>query len=379
MTTNRTRYALGGVALCCSALASAQSSVTLYGQMGAGVTYAQASGSGAPTSSSTQVSDNLMTASFLGFAGTEDLGGGLRAAFRLETALAPDTGTTGGNGAGGSRMFNRHSWVGLGYQAGMLTLGRQFHAGVDRVIRTLDVNNVAGNGLATVPIALFGVNRFSANDNRVDNSVKFRFTVPNGIDAGISYGMGERTHGTTGATPPVAGDSYSVDAGYGNQNYGFGGFYTHYDAPSGLPTGGTPSHDNWGLGGNVTLGDFRPYLAYYESRAEAILAGRATQRNRIVHLGLSWNPGGTPWVVKAAYYHDKGTDLNGVSGRDGTKKTFWLAGFYALSKRTEVYAAYALNTFADGYKLEAVNQIALSRTAAQDKVGIVSTGIRHRF
>ncbi len=217
---------MGGVALCCAAAASAQSAVQVYGQIGSGLTYAKASGSGAPTSTSTQLTDNIMAASFLGFSGTEDLGGGLRAAFRLESALAPDTGTSGGNGAGGNRLFNRQSWVGLGYQASMLTLGRQFHAGTDRVIRTLDVNQVAGNGIVTVPLALFGVNRFAANDNRVDNAVKYRFNAPGVVDAAVSYGMGERVHGIAG-TPPASGDSYSVDVAHGTQAYGIGGFYSH--------------------------------------------------------------------------------------------------------------------------------------------------------
>ena len=378
MTHKKIRFALGGVALACASVATAQSTVSIYGQVGMGLSYARASGSGTFTTTSTQLTDNLMNASYLGFIGNEDLGGGLRAAFRLEMALAPDTGSVGGNGAGGSRMFNRQSWVGLGYTASMVTLGRQFHAGVDRVIRTLDVNQVAGNGLFTVPLALFGVNRFAANDNRVDNAVKYRFTVPGIVDAGVSYGMGERVHGIASA-PPASGDSYSMDVGTGGQNWGIGGFYTHYDAPSGLPIGGTPQHDLWGVGGNVQLGDFKPYLAYYDSHADAIQAGRPVTRNKITHVGLEWAPTGTAFRTTLAYYRDRGSDLNNVPGRDGTKDTFVLGGFYWLSKRTELYAAYALNRFEDGYKLDPVNQAALSRTAAQDHVSLVSMGMRHRF
>jgi len=378
LTRLEIRGALTGAAFACLAtVASAQSSVTVYGQIGAGVGYAKASGNGADTSS-TQLTDNLMAASYLGFTGTEDLGNGLRAAFRLEMALAPDTGNVGGNGAGGTRTFNRQSWVGLGNAENMVTLGRQFHAGVDRIIRTLDVNQVAGNGLFTVPLALFGVNRFAANDNRTDNSVKYRLAMPGVLEAGASYGMGERTHGA-GATAPVSGDSYSFDLAHTTQTYSLGAFYNHFDAPVGLPVGGTPDHDLWGVGGNVQLGDFRPYLAYYESHTGAILAGRPTTRDKILHVGLSWTPAATAFRVTAAYYHDKGTDLNNVADRDGTKDTFVLAGFYALSKRTELYTAYVLNAFEDGYKLDPVNQAAMQRTAAQDKVGLISVGVRHRF
>ncbi len=85
----------------------AQSSVTIYGIVDAAVERAD-SGSG---SSVTRLVSGQGSASRLGFRGTEDLGGGLRAIFSLEAALNADNGT--GGATGGGLAFDRQSWVGL--------------------------------------------------------------------------------------------------------------------------------------------------------------------------------------------------------------------------------------------------------------------------
>jgi len=375
--------ALGAIALACAAGACAQSSVQIYGQVGAGMTYQQASG---PTTkqSVTSLDDNLMWTSFIGFTGSEDLGGGMRALFRLESGLTPDNGGDGktvGSGATASyKMFNRQSWVGLQWAGGTITLGRQFHALTDRVVRTLDVNRVGGLDVRVVPLALFGVNKYNGQDNRVDNSVKYRFNLLNVIEGGISYGADEKVRGSgMPSVAPVVGASYSADLAHVTSKYEIAGGYIHYDAPNGIRNGTfTPAKSLWSLGGNVRMGSFRPYLAYIDSRFDNATTGVA-QRNKIVDAGLSWTPAATPFTVTMAYYCDKGTTLNGVSGRDGVKQTFVLSGFYALSKRTELYTAYYQNYFEDGYLLEPTNQAALGRSATQPRAQGLSAGMRVSF
>lgn len=43
----------------------------------------------------TKVDGNVMVTSYLGFKGVEDIGGGLKAGYTLETFLRPDTGAAG--------------------------------------------------------------------------------------------------------------------------------------------------------------------------------------------------------------------------------------------------------------------------------------------
>ena len=72
--------------LAASGAAMAQSSVTLYGVADAGVTYVN----GGQNWSGVTSGNNLT--SRIGFRGVEDLGGGLKANFRLEAGLNLDNG-----------------------------------------------------------------------------------------------------------------------------------------------------------------------------------------------------------------------------------------------------------------------------------------------
>src|SRR3990167_6339833 len=66
-----------------------------------------------------------MMTSYIGFAGVEDLGGGLKAEFSLESFLAADTGKTVPNmNSSTSGFWGRGSWVGLSGGFGRVALGQ---------------------------------------------------------------------------------------------------------------------------------------------------------------------------------------------------------------------------------------------------------------
>jgi predicted porin len=69
-----------------------------------------------------QLDSGNMSRTYLGLRGSEDLGGGLRAIFRLESYLSIDTGATGGYG--GDVFWGRDSNVGLSGAFGSTVLGR---------------------------------------------------------------------------------------------------------------------------------------------------------------------------------------------------------------------------------------------------------------
>lgn len=113
---------VGAAAMLLSASAMAQSSVTLYGIMDAGVEVL----SGAPDSkghSSTLVREESggVNSSRIGLRGSEDLGGGLKAIFTLEGGID----ATDGKSLQSGRLFGRQSFVGLSSSYGSITLGRQ--------------------------------------------------------------------------------------------------------------------------------------------------------------------------------------------------------------------------------------------------------------
>ena len=99
----------------------AQSSVTLYGIVDAGVEYVNhASADGGATR---LVSGGKNTSRW-GLRGVEDLGGGLKAVFQLESGINIANGQfDDGPGA----IFDRRATIGLKNRFGQITLGRNFH------------------------------------------------------------------------------------------------------------------------------------------------------------------------------------------------------------------------------------------------------------
>src|SRR5262245_41618031 len=105
-------------ALAVAGVASAQSSVTLFGVVDAAISgYSNKSETplNSITTSQTKLTNSGYNSSRLGFRGTEDLGGGLAASFWLEAALGNDDGTAGAGinnfTTGSNQFFNRRSTV----------------------------------------------------------------------------------------------------------------------------------------------------------------------------------------------------------------------------------------------------------------------------
>ena len=104
--------------------AHAQSSVTLYGLIDAGITYTN----NQHGHSNWQETSGSVNGSRWGLRGSEDLGGGLKAIFTLENGFSIANGTLGQKG----REFGRQAFVGLASdQFGAVTLGRQYDSMVD--------------------------------------------------------------------------------------------------------------------------------------------------------------------------------------------------------------------------------------------------------
>jgi predicted porin len=106
----KSALAAASIAALAAAGAHAQSSVTLYGVIDAGIAYvhnAQGAG-GVNQSTLVKFSSGNTFGSRWGLKGTEDLGGGLAAIFQLENGFNVGTGALGQGG----REFGRKSVVG---------------------------------------------------------------------------------------------------------------------------------------------------------------------------------------------------------------------------------------------------------------------------
>ncbi|MGY6269982.1 porin [Achromobacter denitrificans] len=143
----------------------------LYGIVDAGVAVTDISGQG----SHAGLLDGGLTDSLWGLAGTEDMGGGWRSNFQLESGFDPSSGLR----ADDSSLFNYAAWVGLGHDDyGELRLGRQHMVG-----------QMYGSALEIASWKEMGMGAtFKASDNyQFGNAVNYLTPVWQGFQAGIGY------------------------------------------------------------------------------------------------------------------------------------------------------------------------------------------------
>ena len=205
--------AVASAAACMPAAGHAQSSVTLYGIIDAGVTWASNSG-GAHVF---KFDDGVSYGNRIGFKGSEDLGGGMKAVFVLESGFRLGNGQLGFGGA----EFGLQAYVGLQNDWGTLSFGNQ----LDMTNEMVTIFNISAWGSG---YAIHQGDFDRLNGDRLPNSVKFLSNDFGGFKFGAMYSFGN-----------VAGDihrnsAWSAGASYANGNLSIGAAYTHLNNPFGI-------------------------------------------------------------------------------------------------------------------------------------------------
>src|SRR5476651_2727555 len=160
--------------------ASAQSSVTLYGKVDLGLVL-DSGGAG----KSVRISSGVTGGSRIGFKGVEDLGGGMKAAFQLETGYCADSAAGAPNFCTGSNQFmGRQAHGDLTGAFGALSAGRQYSLGFNN-LSTIDPFGTGFAGQIN--------NIVDASGIRINNSVTYVTPSIAGLTAGAEIGFGEQT------------------------------------------------------------------------------------------------------------------------------------------------------------------------------------------
>jgi len=173
-----------------------------------------------------------------GLRGTEDLGGGLKAIFTLESGINANTGqlnngaqgminganTTVNNAANTSlngQLFNRQAFVGLSdANLGKITFGRNYAPIFDIVVAYDPVQ--ASQAFSPLGFSgTLGGGGGASEDTRVDNSMKYSNTI-SGVNFGALYKFG----GQAGSTSAQSG--YAFNLGYEAGSFGIQGAYEHF-------------------------------------------------------------------------------------------------------------------------------------------------------
>jgi predicted porin len=178
--------------------AHAQSSVTLYGLIDEGFNFTSNAGG----HNAYQIVSGSTNGSRWGLRGTEDLGGGLSAVFRLENGFNLNSGALNQGG----RLFGRVASVGVASRDyGAVTLGRQYDPTIDLWSPLTATGSWAGD-IANHPYD----NDNSDYNYRIQNSVKY--TSP--TMAGLTF---EGLYGFSNEAGRFADNrSYSFAASYAN-------------------------------------------------------------------------------------------------------------------------------------------------------------------
>jgi len=343
--------------------AQAQSSVSVYGLLDAGlgssvlkestatvttVTSTQGSNPGANGSgvAGSQLGSGAMASSRLGFRGVEDLGGGLSANFNLEYAIAQGTGTT-------TVAAIRTSTVGIASKTlGGLTFGRAL-TGMHGILAgdVFGGSNMAGDITYTHFISSAAgagatVNgRINQDTTRGSNMITY--TAP--VIAGLALRADYSNNNTTTANQPGAQNAiagayatftqgpFSVKAGQVRQQANAAIAATAVFTRTELKVNGANAmYKDKGLTIQYTVGN---NMTETKTVAAAATTTVHTSSVRAQKLGLSYQV--TPAIMPFVQY--------GIGGSEGVRtganlttndKAMQAGAIYTLSKRTNLYAAY---------------------------------------
>lgn len=380
--TSAARVAVALVGTLAAAGASAQSGVTIFGGVDGNVTRVRSEGRG----SMWQVRDAGNYVTKLGFTGTEDLGGGYRAHFYLESQASSDTGNgvptntnnrVTGSTTGGGLNWNRKATVSLFTPMGEVRFGRDYTPPFAPVAY-FDPWGTAGVGSSVNHQPIYKGTLALPTLVRVSNSVAYHIprSWVSGLQVYVQGAAGE------GVGPRFIG----IGTSYLNGPLLVAGGISRTDAPltdmSAALTAPTVSSDNklmvWSLGawytlpGNVKIMGFHhsQTLDRYGSLATPSIGTELDREVADSLVGVSWGLG--TYTLKASYV------MRNDQGRENAdSRQVALGVTNNLSKRTAVYVTAVQiqnkNTASYNYIASGFNPVAGGTARA------IQAGIAHNF
>lgn len=328
--------------------AQAQSSVKLYGYVEAAFGSFKAVGD---ESAVTKVQSGDMMTSFIGFSGVEDLGGGLKAEFALESFLGVDNGSNVPNQA--TKWWGRASWVGLSGGFGRVILGQYdaplFVAGLSynpfgssmtyspTMRHFYDLGSTSGS--ATTNLSL--------TDTGSINSVTYETPNIAGLTATLQYAAKE-------SASSADDNFFALGVAYNAGPLSVMGTYTS-GGKSSETNGGSLAYPNPFKAANLNasydfgvLKAFGQYTRFmYDSTSlQTVGTGTGTltgiEKANVWQLGVS-----VPVTASGSVLASYGAAKFKAAADDATSRIFSLGYDHALSKRTSAYAALSTEKLTD--------------------------------
>jgi general bacterial porin, GBP family len=336
-------YPLACAGLLAAQTAHAQSSVTLYGILDAGVQYTNNVANGG--SLIRQTSGNINGSRF-GFRGSEDLGGGLKTIFVLEGGF----GINNGKSAQDGRLFGRQAYVGLSSaDYGTVSFGRQYDALTDTLIPLSATALDFGDTAFAHPFD----NDDMIHSFRLSNTAKYVSPVYHGLKLEALYAF-------SNSTDFAVNREYSVGLGYKNGPLSAGIAYfqingsqnTSINSPGAVDINESQANNTGGFvlgadvqrvagaGVNYEIGKAKLGFVYTHTEFQGSTSfGSQGGTVRFDNYELNGKYFLTPTLTLGAQYVFTNGHVTNTSTFGSSPKwnQFGLQTVYSLSKRTDVY------------------------------------------
>ena len=366
--------------------AFAQSTVTLSGTIKAGVASNNYSGSAtAPNNGSNiGVADG---SSRFALSGSEDLGGGLRANFAIETRFrADEAGGGAGTGASG-QVAGGNTFVGLSGGFGAVQIGRldtHYCFGSDQ--HGTRATAVTASSCSLLSFVNGSSSALSiATGSRLANTIRYTTPVFSGFTGQLGYSSGVTdgiTGGGGGLISQAGGNTMNARLSYDNGP--IKGGFSYYRQRAEDRTAGVARNDQtaYTLMGDYNFGMATVGLTYDVGAIETGPVGGAGSENKRTAWSIPVTVPMGAGTILVTYTKANNAKVNGATVQDSSATMLSLGYDYALSKRTSVGASYATisNKANAGYGL--YTQAALAGTPLSgvgQKASQLYVGVRHTF
>jgi predicted porin len=318
--------------------AAAQAGVNVYGTVDMSV-MSVLGAHDATTKRTTEVKSGAMTTSFIGFSGSEDLGGGLKAEFALETFLNADTGANGPNMAGG--FWSRASNLALSGSFGKVAVGQY-----DNAFFTYGLTyNPFGASMTMSPT----MRHFYRGQSTVGglsfdtgwvNSITYETPNFSGFSANAQWSPKETSAKDAkdsisfgaqyNAGPLSVAAAYAAAGNTGAQS-AYGTSMTSVTPPAVSEYDKSYNQNAFTLGSSYDFGVVKAFAQYTELKNKDVSTGAKLSKAKMFQLGAAV-PVSAQGAVLVSYGESKVTDTTTTKN-----KVFSLAYDHTLSKRTDAY------------------------------------------
>lgn len=319
-----------GAALVAGPMLAAQADTTLYGRFHVSIDRFDVDQTVSGVNKSKELGVLNNNSSRFGIKGGEDLGGGLKSIYQMESGIF-----NADNGSGGLSATLRNTYVGFtGSSWGAVKIGRHDTPMKD-LGRAVDMFNEQVGDARNVT-GLRANNTTNAFDQRISNMVRYESPDMSGIRANVAHGVPEGTASNLRYTSgSVAWTSGPIMLGLGYEKHGLG-----------TKVNGTDSEKDTRLVGKYSMGDLT-LAALYEQLTD--LNGKSGDDRNAWGLGAGFKMANN--MLKAQYYKADKSDKNTAASNGSTDNSgkIWALGVdHSFSKTTMVYFAYSVASNGQG-------------------------------